>query len=46
MKKIKQCPKCGYKGSMECISALGDIGEKCICPECNHQFGTLKTMDF
>jgi hypothetical protein len=19
MKKIKQCPKCGYEGSMECI---------------------------
>ena len=33
MKKIKQCPKCGFKGSMECISALGDIGEKCICPD-------------
>ena len=46
MKKIKQCPKCGFKGSMECISALGDIGEKYICPNCNYQFGNLKTMDF
>ena len=46
MQKIKQCPKCGYEGSMECISALGDIGEKCICPECNYQFGNLETMDY
>ena len=38
MKKVKQCPKCGYEGSMEYISALEDIGEKCICPKCNCQF--------
>jgi hypothetical protein len=34
------------KGQWNVLGDIGDIGEKCICPECNYQFGNLKTMDF
>ena len=39
---LKECPKCGFEGSMSCWKAIRFTGMKCICPNCNHTFGNLR----
>ena len=42
MRKIKECPSCGYEGLMDCVNSVLSSGELCNCPKCDTRFGKGK----
>jgi transcription elongation factor Elf1 len=42
MRKIKECPSCGYEGLMDCVNSKLSSGELCNCPKCDTRFGKGK----